>query len=459
MQKYIWVSGDFPDFPSAGHLLVTSSISKVLMAQHRNTKLTKRTADAAAPRLDRYDVWDNALGGFGLRVSPSGTKSFILRYRPKRAGPSAPKRFMTLGRYGTITVEEARDRAKKILGAVADGQDPAGLLSEERASLTVTEAAIQFLAEHVSTKRKSATQAFYRHVLHRHLIPKLGHRKLRDLTKTEVARFHTSLRASPYMANRAIATLGSLYSWAGRQGLIPEEFNPTRRVEKFRESRRERYLTSEELLRLGTALREAETAGIPWDVDETKPTAKHAPEPNKRLTVLSPFAIAAFRLLLFTGCRLREILDLRWDHVDFERGVLFLPDSKTGRKTILLGAPALRVLAGLSRVGPYVIAGSDPEKARSDLKRPWNAIRRRAGLEGFRIHDLRHSYASVGAGAGLGLPVIGRLLGHTQPSTTARYAHLADDPLRRASETIAARIAAAMGDVDRVDGEIVRIRK
>jgi integrase len=229
-------------------------------------------------------------------------------------------------------------------------------------------------------------------------------------------------------------------------------------VEKFRESRRERYLTSEELLRLGTALREAETTGIPWEVDGTKSTAKHAPKPNKRLTVVSPFAIAAIRLLLFTGCRLREILDLRWDQVDFERGVLFLPDSKTGRKTVLLGAPALRVLSGLSRVGPYVIAGSNPEKARSDLKRPWNAIRRRAGLDGVRLHDLRHSYASVGAGAGLGLPVIGRLLGHTQPSTTARYVHLADDPLRRASETIAARIAAAMGDVERVDAEVVSIK-
>jgi len=227
---------------------------------------------------------------------------------------------------------------------------------------------------------------------------------------------------------------------------VAEEFNPTRRLEKFRESRRERFLGSDELKRLGDALREAETTGIPWGVDEARPTAKHAPRLENRLTVVSPFAVAAIRLLLFTGCRRGEVLNLRWADVDFERGVAVLPDSKTGRKPVLLGAPALRVLADLPRVGDYVIAGDDPKKSRTDLKRPWNAIRKRAGLQGVRIHDLRHSFASVGAGAGLGLPIIGRLLGHTQPSTTARYAHLADDPLRRASETIATTIASAMGD-------------
>jgi integrase len=429
-----------------------------LSVDNRKSKLTKRTADAALPSHLRYIVWDTVLSGFGLRVASSGTKTFILRYRPK-LGRSAPKRFMTLGRFGPVTVDEARAKAMKIIGAVADGRDPAAMLRESRNAITVEEAVREFLTEHVSIKRKAKTLASYRYALDRHIIPKLGKRRIRDVTKMDVIKLHTSKSSTPAAANYAVAALGSLYTWAGRRGHVPEFFNPTRGIDKFRENRRERFLTTSELQRLGDALREAETTGLPWDVDETKPAARHAPKPDKRLTVLSPFAIAAFRLLLFTGCRLREILDLRWDHVDFERGVLFLPDSKTGRKTVLLGAPALRVLSGLSRVGPYVIAGSDPEKARSDLKRPWNAIRRRAGLEGVRIHDLRHSYASVGAGAGLGLPVIGRLLGHTQPSTTARYAHLADDPLRRASETIAARIAAAMGDVDRVDAEVVSIKR
>ena len=147
---------------------------------------------------------------------------------------------------------------------------------------------------------------------------------------------------------------------------------------------------------------------------------------------------------MFTGCRLREILSLRWEHVDLERGLLFLPDSKTGKKTVILNAPALAVLNGLQRIGPYVVPGDDPERPRSNLKRPWDATTKRANLAGVRLHDLRHTYASVGAGGGLGLPIIGRLLGHSQAGTTARYAHLDNDPLRRASEAIAGRISAAL---------------
>jgi len=177
-------------------------------------------------------------------------------------------------------------------------------------------------------------------------------------------------------------------------------------------------------------------------VDQTKPTAKHLPKAT-RLTKIAPSAAAALRLLLFTGCRLREILHLRWQYVDIECGCLFLPDSKSGRKTVILNAPALAVLNGLERLGPYVVPGDDPERPRHDLKRPWDAVTKRAELTGVRLHDLRHTYASFGAGGGLGLPIIGRLLGHAQATTTARYAHLDNDPLRRASEAIAGRIAAA----------------
>jgi integrase len=234
-----------------------------------------------------------------------------------------------------------------------------------------------------------------------------------------------------------------MYAYAWRAGIVPEGVNPARGVEKFKEGRRERFLTREELERLGSAIREAETTGTPWAVDEAKPTAKHVPK-AKRSTRIAPSAAAALRLLLFTGCRLREILHLRWEHVDFERGCLFLPDSKSGRKTVMLNAPALAVLNALERVGPYVVPGDNPEQPRHDLKRPWDAVAKRAGLVGVRLHDLRHTYASFGAGGGLGLPIIGRLLGHAQAATTARYAHLDNDPLRRASEAIAARISAAL---------------
>jgi integrase len=248
--------------------------------------------------------------------------------------------------------------------------------------------------------------------------------------------------------------LSGLFSWAARasQGEVPAGFNPTKEIERFPEQARERYLTPEEFARLGDALREAETVGIPYQVDEKKPTAKHAPKPEHRRTKIDPHAAAAIRLLLFTGARLREILHLEWDHVDFKNGILLLQDSKTGRKPLILNAPALAILSTLadSRRGKYVIAGasagSEDERPRADLKGPWSAVSKRAGLDGVRLHDLRHSFASVGAGSSLGLPIIGKLLGHRRSETTARYAHLADDPLRRASETIAIEIAARMGE-------------
>jgi integrase len=164
------------------------------------------------------------------------------------------------------------------------------------------------------------------------------------------------------------------------------------------------------------------------------------------------------RLLILTGARLREILGLKWEYVDMERGLLFLPDSKTGRKTIVLNAPALAVLSALPRVGSYVIMGDHPEKSRNDLSRPWKLVSKHAALEGVRLHDLRHTHASFGAAAGLGLPIIGRLLGHTQPSTTQRYAHLDIDPLRRASENIGSRLATAMGDLTTNQSSAERVR-
>ena len=161
--------------------------------------------------------------------------------------------------------------------------------------------------------------------------------------------------------------------------------------------------------------------------------------------------------MILTGARLREILNLKWDYVDLERGLLLLPDSKTGRKTIVLNAPARAILSALPRIGACVIIGNDGEKARHDLNRPWGMISKRAGLVGVRPHDLRHTHASIGAGAGLGLPIIGKLLGQLNPSTTQRYAHLDVDPLRRASDQIAGRISAAMGDTVGAPGEVIQL--
>jgi integrase len=339
---------------------------------------------------------------------------------------------------------------------VAHGHDPAGDRTTERGTPTIAELAERFLTEHVETKRRPGTAAFYRHILTKIVLPDIGTSKADKVTRAQIAKLHAKLHKTPFQANRMLAVVGSMYTFAGRAGTVPEGTNPVRKIDKFKEHRRERFLTSAELEQLGVAIREAETKGIPWEVNEAKPKARHLPKPKNRFTRIGTSAAAAIRLLLFTGCRLREILHLKWEHVDLERGLLFLPESKTGRKTIILNAPALAVLCELERLGSYVIPGDDIEKPRSDLKRPWETVSKRAGLDGVRLHDLRHTYASFGAGGGVGLPIIGKLLGHTQSATTARYAHLDNDPLRRAAENIGGRIAAAL--VGKKGGAVVAMK-
>ncbi len=281
------------------------------------------------------------------------------------------------------------------------------------------------------------------------LVSAHGNMKAEALTRANVAILHQSMANTPFAANRFLAAVSKCFSWGAQRGLLPDDhINPAVRIERYREHRRERFLTSNELARLGDALRDGETIGLPYEVDESKLNAKHAPKAENRRAKLDPFATAAIRLLILTGARLREILHAKWEHVDFERGILFLPDSKTGRKPVYLSAPACQVLASLPRLdgNPYIIAGLKDGAPRADLKRPWAALTQAAGLDTLRIHDLRHSFASVGAGASFGLPIIGKLLGHLQAATTHRYAHLDADPMRRAAETIGATIAAAMGE-------------
>lgn len=248
----------------------------------------------------------------------------------------------------------------------------------------------------------------------------------------------------PYRANRLLAVIASLYSFAEQRELVPEHFNPARRIEKYKENRRERFLSTAELERLGAALEEGETVGIPWTVDAARPLSKHMPKVARQITLLSPNVAGAMRLLIFTGARLREILELRWEYVDVERGLLLLPDSKTGRKTIVLNSAAQAVIATLPRNGTYVVPGKTLDKHRADLNKPWALVSSRAGLKGVRLHDLRHTFASIGAGSSLGLPIIGKLLGHAHAQITARYAHLDADPVRRASDLIGEQLSEAL---------------
>jgi integrase len=421
-------------------------------------QITKRLIDGLKPKNSEYFVWDPSLPGFGVRVQVTGARSYVVKYRAG-SGRGAPTRRLTLAKVGTLTPDEARTLAKKTLGSVAHGADPAAQRAADKRASTVAEVAEQFLTEHVEAKRSASSAASYRDLIERLIFPDLGKRKAEKVTTAEIQRLHSKNGHTPYQANRMLRVLSSLFTFAGKAHAVPVGFNPCRGIEYFPEEGRERYLLTPELAQIGEAIREAETLGLPYDVDETKVTAKHAPKQDSRRTVIGPHAAAAMRLLIFTGARLREILHLKWDHIDFERGLLLLPTSKTGKKTIVLNAPALAILNALPRSGDFVIAGTSPDKPRSDLKKPWKAVSKRAGLTGVRIHDLRHTHASVGAGAGLGLPIIGKLLGHTQSATTQRYAHLDNDPLKKASEHIGSRLAAAMGEVQAPRSNVTDIAK
>jgi integrase len=406
-------------------------------------RITKRSVDAlqCPPGKDREILWDDAIAGFGVAAFPSGKKVYAVQYR--QGGRS---RRAAIGAHGRLTPDEARSEAKKLLGAAESGADPIAGRRKERELRTFGAVAGDFLARHVATKRKARTADEYRRILQSLIVPAIGSKRIVEVRRADAAKLHARLEATPYEANRVLALISAVWNWAARHDEVALADNPAKGIERYREHKRERYLTSDELARLGDALREGETLGLPYEVDGTSPNAKHAPKADKRRVKLDPFAVAAIRLLILTGARLREILHAQWRHADFERGVIFLPDSKTGRKTLYLGAAALEVLSGLPRIegNPHIIAGANDGAPRADLKKPWRAVTRAAGLDGVRIHDLRHSFASIGAGASLGLPIIGKLLGHTQAATTARYAHLDADPMRRAAESIGAAITAAM---------------
>jgi integrase len=409
--------------------------------------ITKSNVDALGcpDGKDREILWDaghrEAVRGFGVVAFRNGGKCYVAQYR--KDGRSRRTR---IGEHGRLTPEQARSQARIILGAVEGGADPIAVRKAAREVRTFSVVANDFLSLHVASKRKRRTGREYSRILNALILPAIGSKRIVDLRRADVARMHGNLASSPYQANRAVALVSAVWNWAARRDEVGFADNPARAVERYPERGRERYLTSDELGRLGEVLREGETIGLAYSVDEAKITAKNAPKAGNRRTILDPFAAAAIRLLILTGARLREVLDAQWSQLDLERGVLFLADSRTGKKPLYLSAAAQAVLASIPRVkgNPHIIPGEREGAPRADLNKPWRAVTKAANLERLRIHDLRHSFASFGAGASLGLPIIGKLLGHSQAATTHRYAHLDVDPMRRAVETIGATINAAM---------------
>jgi integrase len=403
-------------------------------------KITKRIVDAAQNQSATYLIRDSEVKGFALVITPAGAKSYAVDYR-MGSGRGAPKRRLTIGKHGSPwTPEMARAEAKRLLAEVAAGRDPAAKRQGERNALTFGDLINLYLAEGAGHKKASTLKADRGRIEH-HLRPLLGKLRADRVGRAEVERMRNAVVAGKTAqriaggekrrpgsvavggkgaAAQCVALVSSIYAFAIGRGLCVD--NPARGVKKAQVRKVERFLSEAELARLAEVLElETEKSG-------------------------NPYPPAAIKLLLLTGCRKSEIVNLRWDHVDFEREYLRLPDSKSGAKVVYLNAPARALLRELPRLAasPRVIPAMRAESAAPAIDKVWSRVRKRAELSDVRLHDLRHSFASVGAIGGLSLPVIGALLGHKHSSTTARYTHLSADPLRAANEAVGARIEAAM---------------
>lgn len=411
----------------------------------------KREVDAlTVPADGEAWFWDARLKGFGIRVKANGTKSYVLQYR-NAAGQS---RKFTIGRHGEITPDQARKRAATLLAEIRLGNDPTAVRQEQRQAVTVAELATRYLAEAPAARpdKKPSSWRTDRSNLNRHVLPLIGSRQARTLVKADIERWQQAVAEGKTAADvktgfrgraiveggkgaaaRAFATLRAMLSWAAERAIIPD--NAARGVRPFAGQKRERFLSTDEVARLG----EATTALVA----ESR---------------LNPKVAAVIRLLLLTGCRKSEILTLQWRFVSLDRQSLDLPDSKCGARIVPLSAAALAVLADLPREqgSPWVFPA---ERGTGHLTLPykdWQRVAMRADLPEVRLHDLRHSFASAAVAGGASLYLTSKLLGPKQSRTTERYAHFSEDPVRAAANLTADRLADALNGGK--SGEVIALR-
>jgi integrase len=383
-----------------------------------------RLTDAVMRKLTLPDgksqdtVWDTEVAGFGGRVT-AGTKSFIFNFRVKGSGR---ERRPTIGRFPSWSASSARAKAKELRRLVDNGFDPVGDLEDERQAPTVADLIDRFIAEHLP-KKTARTAHSYTLILERHVRPALQHIKVADVGFADIDRLHSKVsKTAPYMANRMLAVMSKMFGLAVRWQMRTD--NPAKGIERNNELKRQRYLSNDEMAALTGAL------------------AAHEDEHRQSVDII--------RMLLLTGARCGEIFSMRWDDIDLEEGIWSKPAHSTKQAkphTVPLSAPAkllLAEIAGKQKPPGIFVFPSDSKTGHVvEIRLPWKAICETANIVGLRVHDLRHSFASQLASAGASLPLIGALLGHSNPATTARYSHLFQDPQRQAVERVAAIIGAA----------------
>jgi len=407
-------------------------------------RLTKTLVERSGKPGAETWIWDSDLPGFGLRVWPSGKRSFVAQYRVG-GGRGGRQRRLTLGTYPTLTVEKARKAAGDALATAQLGGDAAKARDDARIADTVSDLCDLWLAEAAHLNRRTGAVRSAKNVagergrIDSHVRPLIGNKRLKELNRADIERFRDQVargatkgqratrvrglarvRGGTGTAKRTVTLLSSVLGFGCDRGLIAD--NPVRGIRHAPGRVMQRFLSPDELGRLGAALEAMEGEGA------------------------NPSALTIIRMLALTGARRGEISGLRWREVDFQRGLIRLEASKTGAKVFPLAPPALVILEALPRTAgsEFVFPAASGDSHFQGLGKVWTEARERAGLADVRLHDLRHTFASFGAAGGFGLPVIGALLGHRQAATTARYAHLADDPLKHAAGRIGGEIGAAM---------------
>jgi integrase len=373
----------------------------------------------AANGRDRI-VFDSQVPGLGLRITPTGTRIYIAQGRV-----AGRKRRITVGFADRMPLSEARTEALQLLAVMRRGVDPtedrkARLRAAQAESITIRELSEQWMAEYVIPKLKPRTRGDYQQLLTRHILPALGNLAVAEIDRRHIEQRHVAMAGTPRRANYAVAVIKAMLSFAIKRDLRSN--NPAVGITPYRENRRERFLSEAEIGAAADGITAAEKSGK-----------------------IGPFAAAGLRLALFTGARSGEVTAFQWSQIDWERRLIRLPDSKTNEpKTVHLSDAAIEVLKGIPRIGPYVVAGGRRNQPYAHLTRAWGVARKHAGLDAVRLHDLRHSYASLALGRGVPLAVIGKLLGHKNPATTQRYAHLARDAVQAVNDEIGAAMQAAI---------------
>jgi integrase len=379
-------------------------------------KLSKTVVERIKAADQDVVVWDNTLPGFGVRVKPSGVRSYIIQYRNRNTSAS---RRLTIGQHGPLlTFDQAKKQARAMLADAMRGEDPVEIRKTARRAPSIADLAVDYLERHAVPKKRPKSVRDDRAMLDNIILPKLGAKKVDAIGRRDVEAIQVGMKDRPYQANRVLSLLSKMFNLAIEWKWRPD--NPAKGIERYQEQKRERWLSDEELRHLCAVLDE---------------------HPNTR-------AANAVRLQLLTGARLGEVLTSRKEDFDLHRGIWTKPSHQTKQKRtehLPLSAQALilvTLIIETSDAGsPFLFPGNKPGQSLREIKKFWSAVMRKAGIANYRRHDNRHTYASHLVSSGLSLEIVGRLLGHTTATTTKRYAHLANDPLRAAADRFGSKIA------------------